>query len=82
MNGGTTHKDEEYRGMLLGQWLCTLWASQRCACIFGVQSWKKVISPCSHRFVNSQKLVRLTKGSVESQKNNGQEIDMRNNNSV
>lgn len=29
----------------------------------------------SHRFVNSQKLVRLTKGSVESQKRNGQEVE-------
>lgn len=75
MIGGTTHKDEEYSGKLLGQWLCTLWASQGCACIFGVQGWKQVISPSSHRFVNSQKLVCLTKGSVESQKNNGQEIE-------
>lgn len=29
----------------------------------------------SHRLVNSQKLARLTKGSVESQKRNGQEVE-------
>lgn len=43
VNGGTTHEDEEYNGKLMGQWLCSLWASGY-ACIFGVQGWKQVVS--------------------------------------
>lgn len=75
MNGGTTHEDEET--------MESCWDSAFAVCghlkdmlvYLEVRARNRSSVQSSHRSVNSHKLVRLTKGSVESQKNNRQEIE-------